>query len=116
RPYGRPATGVETEQQTMHGLVRSSLRVTGPLAAVIVSVGLATAAAQGPGGAAPGGGPAAAGGQAPGGPAAGRAGGGRGGRGGRGMTPSAVRSVPAETTTAKAKDPNWRAPRTPWGH
>ena len=100
----------------MQGFVRSSFRVTGPLAALIVSVGLATATAQGPGaGQAPAGGPAAAGGQSPGGPGAGRAGGGRGGRG-RGMTPSAVRSVPAETTTAKAKDPNWRAPRTPWGH
>jgi hypothetical protein len=30
--------------------------------------------------------------------------------------PSALRSVPAETTAAKAKDPNWKAPRTPWGH
>ncbi len=30
-------------------------------------------------------------------------------------TPSALRSVPAETTAAKAKDPNWRAPRTSWG-
>jgi len=44
-------------------------------------------------------------------------GGGGGGRGGgRGRTPSAIRSVPAETTAAKAKDPNWQAPRTPWGH
>jgi len=43
-----------------------------------------------------------------------RGGGGRGG--GRGRTPSAVRSVPAETTAAKAKDPNWQVPRTPWGH
>jgi hypothetical protein len=44
----------------------------------------------------------------------GRGGGGRGG--GRGRTPSAVRSVPAETTAARAKDPNWQARRTPWGH
>jgi hypothetical protein len=43
--------------------------------------------------------------------------GGGGGRGGgRGRTPSALRAVPAETTAAKAKDPNWQAPRTPWGH
>src|SRR3954465_15027184 len=31
-------------------------------------------------------------------------------------TPSKLRSVPAETTAAKAKDPNWKAPRTAWGH
>src|SRR3970282_106584 len=48
---------------------------------------------------------------------------GRGGRGlggGQGagptMKPSAIRAVPAETTAAKAKDPNWKAPRTAWGH
>jgi len=48
---------------------------------------------------------------------------GRGGRGlggGRGagptMAPSALRAVPAETTAARAKDPNWKGPRTPWGH
>ena len=33
-----------------------------------------------------------------------------------GLTPSALRAVPAETTAAKAKDPNWKAPRTAWGH
>ena len=32
------------------------------------------------------------------------------------MKPSALRSVPAETTAAKVKDPNWKAPRTVWGH
>ena len=32
------------------------------------------------------------------------------------MKPSALRAIPAETTSAKAKDPNWKAPRTPWGH
>ena len=38
------------------------------------------------------------------------------GRGfGAGETPSALRSVPAETTAAKVKDPNWKAPRTAWG-
>ena len=31
------------------------------------------------------------------------------------MAPSKLRSVPAETTAAKAKDPNWKAPRTVWG-
>ena len=39
---------------------------------------------------------------------------------GRGFTaptlaPSKLRSIPAETTAAKAKDPNWKAPRTAWG-
>jgi hypothetical protein len=32
------------------------------------------------------------------------------------LTPSKLRAVPAETTAAKVKDPNWKAPRTPWGH
>jgi len=52
------------------------------------------------------------------GPGPGRAGGAGGGRGGGrgGMTPSAIRAVPAETTAAKAKDPNWKAPKTAWGH
>jgi hypothetical protein len=31
-------------------------------------------------------------------------------------TPSALRAVPAETTAAKVKDPNWTPGRTPWGH
>src|SRR5499433_2992888 len=31
------------------------------------------------------------------------------------LAPSKLRSVPAETTAAKVKDPNWKAPRTPWG-
>jgi hypothetical protein len=30
--------------------------------------------------------------------------------------PSALRAIPAETTAAKAKDPNWTAGRTAWGH
>ena len=39
------------------------------------------------------------------------------GRGaGPSMKPSAIRTIPAETTAAKAKDPNWKAPRTAWGH
>jgi hypothetical protein len=38
------------------------------------------------------------------------------GRGfGPAMTPSKLRSIPAETTAAKAKDPNWKAPKTAWG-
>ena len=32
------------------------------------------------------------------------------------LTPSKLRAVPAETTAAKTNDPNWKAPRTPWGH
>ena len=32
------------------------------------------------------------------------------------MKPSALRAIPAETTAAKAKDSNWKAPRTSWGH
>jgi hypothetical protein len=32
------------------------------------------------------------------------------------MKPSALRAIPAETTAAKAKDPNWKTPRTAWGH
>ncbi len=32
------------------------------------------------------------------------------------LTPSKLRAIPAETTAAKVKDPNWKAPRTPWGH
>ena len=30
--------------------------------------------------------------------------------------PSALRSVPAETTAAAYTDPNWQVPRTSWGH
>ena len=40
---------------------------------------------------------------------------GGGGRGGSLRSPSALRAIPAETMAAKAKDPNWKAPRTPWG-
>jgi hypothetical protein len=84
------------------------------LAAVVTAVGIATLAAQAPAGApaAPGA-PAA---QAPGRQGGGRAGGG-GGRGGAPLrAPSALRAIPAETTAAKVKDPNWKAPRTVWGH
>ena len=31
-------------------------------------------------------------------------------------TPTALRAIAAETTAAKAKDPNWKAPKTAWGH
>src|SRR5262245_66547261 len=31
------------------------------------------------------------------------------------LAPSKLRSVPAETTAAKAKDATWKAPRMPWG-
>jgi hypothetical protein len=36
--------------------------------------------------------------------------------GGPTRTPSVLRAIPAETTAAKVKDPNWKAPRTAWGH
>ena len=32
------------------------------------------------------------------------------------MTPSALRSIPAETLAARFKDPNWKGPRLAWGH
>ena len=42
--------------------------------------------------------------------------GGAGGFGGfGGKTPTALRAIPAETTAAKVKDPNWKAPKTAWG-
>src|SRR5688572_24298919 len=85
-------------------------------AAVIAALAIPTLAADGQD---TGGAQAAPAAQAPAG-ARGRAGGGGGGRGGgRGgptIAPSALRAVPAETTAAKAKDPNWKAPRTAWGH
>ncbi|HVS25497.1 MAG TPA: hypothetical protein VMU03_17360, partial [Gammaproteobacteria bacterium] len=34
----------------------------------------------------------------------------------RSVEPSALRSVPAETTAAARVDKNWRVPRTSWGH
>jgi hypothetical protein len=34
---------------------------------------------------------------------------------GPGAEPSELRSVPAETTAAAVRDPNWEAPRTSWG-
>jgi hypothetical protein len=41
---------------------------------------------------------------------------GRGSAGGPVIKPSALRSVPAETTAAKVTNPGWKAPRTSWGH
>ena len=82
------------------------------LAAAFVAAGLVATTAQAPAPAAGQGAGPAAGAQAQGG-GRGARGGGRGG--GRGMAPSAVRAVPAETTAAKYKDPNWKAPRKPWG-
>jgi hypothetical protein len=88
------------------------------LAAAFVAAGIVAAAAEAPaGGQGAGQGAAAGAAQAPGGAGGrgGRAGGGRGGGRG-GMTPSQLRSSPAETLAAKHRDPNWQAPRTPWGH
>ena len=79
------------------------------LVAAFVVAFIASAPAQGPAG---GRGQGAAGAPAVEGQGQGRA----GGRGGRGMTPSEIRSVPAETKAAKYADPSWKAPRTPWGH
>src|SRR5687768_17605455 len=93
----------------MQRMIASSL----PFAAALVALGLASAAAQ-----APAAGPGPAAGQAPG-TQGGRVAGpgrGRGGRGGPTVPLSALRAIPAETTAAKVKDPNWKAPRTAWGH
>lgn len=38
------------------------------------------------------------------------------GPGGPTLEPSDLRSIPAETTAASVIDPDWKAPRTPWGH
>jgi hypothetical protein len=34
----------------------------------------------------------------------------------RAQAPTSARSVPAELTAAKQRDPSWQAPRTSWGH
>ncbi len=36
--------------------------------------------------------------------------------GGATKAPSAARAIPAETTAAAVKNPNWKPPRTSWGH
>jgi hypothetical protein len=84
------------------------------LAVLMAVVTFAPTSGQAPAAQAPGAGSASAG--APQGP--GRGGRGLGGGRGAGPTlkPSDLRSIPAETTAAKAKDPNWKAPRTSWGH
>jgi hypothetical protein len=87
------------------------VRTTWMAAAAFVAYGI-VASAQGP---APAAGAAPA--QEPGrGAGPGRAGGGGGRAGGPAIKPSALRSVPAETLAAKFKDPNWKPPRTAWGH
>ena len=91
----------------MHRAGKTGWQTSAAAMAVFVSVGFVFA--QAPAGPAP----AAPGAQAP--APAGRAGGGQG-RGGRGMTPSELRATPAEQLTAKFRNPNWKAPRTPWGH
>ena len=94
--------------------MKRMVKTASALAAVIAAVGIATLAAQAPAGAPAA--PDAAAAQAPGRQGGGRAGGG-GGRGGAPLrAPSALRAVPAETTAARVKDPNWKAPRTAWGH
>ena len=89
-------------------------RSLGFLVAGIVAVGMGFAAGHVSAGA-----QGATAGQAPaGGRGAGQAPDGPGRFGGRGaaLTPSALRAIPAETTAAKATNPNWKSPRTPWGH
>jgi hypothetical protein len=91
----------------MRHSARTSLLATG----MAVGLSAALVGAQAPAGAATAGPPAAAQG--------GRGGAGRGGGGGfaaPAKAPSALRAIPAETTAAKAKDPNWKAPRLSWGH
>src|SRR5688500_12954574 len=83
------------------------------IGAAVLTFGVVTAVAQAQQGGQPQPGGTAA--QAPAGPRGG-GGGGVGRGGGRGMTPSQLRSVAAETTIAKVKDPNWKAPRNAWGH
>src|SRR5262245_26056840 len=89
------------------------LAMAGAVALALIGADLPTLAQEGPA-TAPAAGAAAgrAGGRGLGGGGLGRG----GGRGGPTLKPSALRSVPAETTAAKVKDPNWKAPRTAWGH
>jgi hypothetical protein len=79
-------------------------------AAVIVALGISVPAAEEQ---APAGAQGAAAAQGGG---RGRIGGGGGRAGGPARSPSALRAIPAETTAAKVKDPNWKPPRTVWGH
>jgi hypothetical protein len=104
----------------MRHTILSTYVIAGALVGMTVGATVAPVGAQAPAGGstagqAPAAGPA---------PAAGQAGGRGAGLGGpaagRGLgpmkAPSALRAIPAETTAAKAKDPNWKAPRTSWGH
>ena len=95
---------------TMNRVLSSSWALVALLAAVtFISAAGQDASAQAPAAAAPA--------QAPGVGSGGRGGPGLGARGaGPAMKPSALRAIPAETTAAKAKDANWKAPRTSWGH
>ena len=95
---------------TMNRVLSSSWALVALLAAVtFISAAGQDASAQAPAAAAPA--------QAPGVGPSGRGGRGLGARGaGPTMKPSALRAIPAETTAARAKDPNWKAPRTSWGH
>jgi hypothetical protein len=78
---------------------------------LVVGTSIALVGAQAPAGAPAGAAPAAQGGRGGG----GRLGGG-GGLGGPTKTPSAMRAIPAETTAARVKNPDWKAPRLSWGH
>jgi hypothetical protein len=91
------------------------LKSSGALAVVLAAVALVATSGRNAMAEASG---EAASAQAPGGAAgAGRGGRGLGARGvGPTLKPSALRAIPAETTAAKVKDPNWKAPRTSWGH
>jgi hypothetical protein len=91
------------------------LKSSGALAVVLAAVALVATSGRNAMAEASG---EAASSQAPGGAAgAGRGGRGLGARGaGPTLKPSALRAIPAETTAAKVKDPNWKAPRTSWGH
>jgi hypothetical protein len=90
-----------------------------PVIAGVVALGLTLVVSQSPSGQEPAAGQAAPGAQAQGAGGrggGGRAGGGRGGGRGANIPLSDLRKVPAETTAAKVKDPNWKAPRNAWGH
>ena len=78
-----------------------SWALSGAIALLAVTTLVAQAPAGGQGGRAGGQGPGAAGGF---------------GSGFGGKTPTALRAIAAETTAAKVKDSNWKAPKTAWGH
>ncbi len=97
--------------------MRRTLTSSSPVTAGVIALGLTMLVAQAPSGQAPAAGAPAVQGQGDGG--RGTVGRGRGGRGGRGGAPvvlTELRKIPAETTAAKFKDPNWKPPRNAWGH